>query len=42
VEYVEQAGWIRPRLGHFDDHTVASVVPVGFAAYAGVLHPVSA
>lgn len=39
---VEQADWIRPRLGRFDEHIVASVVPSGFAAYARVLHPVVA
>jgi hypothetical protein len=38
---VQQADWIGPRLGSWDDgHTITIVVPAGFEAYARVLHPV--
>jgi hypothetical protein len=36
---VGEADWIGERLAPFDVHTVASVVPAGFDAYARVLHP---
>jgi hypothetical protein len=36
---VGEADWIGPRLLPFGDHSLTSVVPGGFAAYARVLHP---
>lgn len=36
---VGEADWIGRRLLPFGDHTVASVVPAGFEAYARLLHP---
>lgn len=35
---VEEAGWIGDRLSPFDSCVVTSVVPIGFEAYARVLH----
>jgi hypothetical protein len=35
---VGQAGWIGERLAPFESHTVTSVVPDGFEAYAWMLH----
>lgn len=35
----EEADWVARRLAPFDGHSVASVVPTGFAAYARILHP---
>ncbi len=38
---MQQADWIGPRLGSWDDgHTITIVVPAGFEAYTRVLHPV--
>lgn len=36
---VEQVDWVRERLAPFESGEVTSVVPVGFGAYARVLHP---
>ncbi len=37
---VHEADWIAPRLAPWEgDHTAAIVVPIGFEAYARVLHP---
>jgi hypothetical protein len=36
---VGEADWIGERLSPSDAHTVTSVVPAGFDAYARVLHP---
>lgn len=38
---MHQADWIGSRLAPWAEHTVATVVPAGFEAYARVLHPVS-
>lgn len=39
---MSEADWIGPRLAPFGDGRVISVVPAAFAAYARILHPVTA